>query len=405
MAKEFTYSGCAASAQACKLARVEVICSYPIRPYTAIMMELVKMIHNGELDAEFVHGEGEHAQFSVVLGASASGARALTGTSGVGMTYAMETFSPIAGGRYPLQAAVADRALDPPGDFGSEHTDVMSARDQGWIIGWAEDPQEVFDNTLIYYRVGEDSRVMLPQFCCQDGYFVSHIPGKVSVPEQSQVDEFLPPYKPHNPLNPQAPYIHGPQIKPNQGPVIDLQRAEAHLATPAVIKEVVAQYNETFGRNYSPFLEEYRCEDAEVVIFIQGGHARTCRFAVDAMRKKGMKVGMVKIRFVRPWPTVELAECLSKYKAVGVVETSTSYGGAMKGGTLLHEVRSSLYDLDERPLTTSFMAGLGGEVVSLQGFNYMADVLGKAVEANKVSKTVQWIGFEPDWHDFVKADK
>ncbi|MES0445330.1 MAG: pyruvate ferredoxin oxidoreductase, partial [Desulfobacterales bacterium] len=131
MAKEFTYSGCAASAQACAMAKVEVICSYPIRPYTAIMMELVKMIHNGELDAEFVHGEGEHAQFSVVIGASASGARALTGTSGVGMTYAMEVLSPIAGGRYPLQAAVADRALDPPGDFGSEHTDVMTARDQG----------------------------------------------------------------------------------------------------------------------------------------------------------------------------------------------------------------------------------------------------------------------------------
>jgi pyruvate ferredoxin oxidoreductase alpha subunit/oxalate oxidoreductase subunit alpha len=145
------------------MAQVEVVCSYPIRPYTAIMMELVKWIHNGELDAEFVHGEGEHAQFSVVIGASASGARALTGTSGVGMTYAMEVFSPIAGGRYPLQAAVADRALDPPGDFGSEHTDVMSARDQGWIIGWAEVPQEVFDNHLINYRVGEDSRVMLPQ--------------------------------------------------------------------------------------------------------------------------------------------------------------------------------------------------------------------------------------------------
>ena len=403
MAKEFTYSGCAASAQACAMAKVEVICSYPIRPYTAIMMELVKMIHNGELDAEFVHGEGEHAQFSVVIGASASGARALTGTSGVGMTYAMEVLSPIAGGRYPLQAAVADRALDPPGDFGSEHTDVMTARDQGWIIGWAETPQEVFDNHLINYRVGEDENVMLPQFVCQDGYFVSHIPGKVSVPEQSQVDEFLPPYKPHKPLNPKAPYIHAPQIKPNQGPVIDLQRAQAHLNTPKVIRQAVGEYNQIMGRNYSPFLDEYRTDDAEMVIFIMGGHARTCRFAVDALRKKGVKIGMVKIRFVRPWPTDEVAECLSKFKAVGVVETSTSYGGAMKGGTLLHEVRASLYDLPVRPLTTSFMAGLGGEVVSLQGFNYMAETLTKAIAANKVNKYVQWIGFEPDWHEFVEA--
>ncbi|RPI05030.1 MAG: pyruvate ferredoxin oxidoreductase, partial [Zetaproteobacteria bacterium] len=120
MAKEMTLSGCASAAQAAKLARVEVICSYPIRPYTAIMMELSKMVANGELDAEFVHGEGEHAQLSVVFGAAAAGARALTGSSGVGVTYAMETYSPIAGGRIPLQMMIADRALDPPGDFGSE---------------------------------------------------------------------------------------------------------------------------------------------------------------------------------------------------------------------------------------------------------------------------------------------
>lgn len=396
MAREVIYSGCAASAEACKLARVEVICSYPIRPYTAIMMELAKMVANGELDAEFVHGEGEHAQFSVVQGASAAGARALTGTSGVGMTYAMETFSPTAGARYPVQAAVADRALDPPGDFGSEHTDVMSARDQGWIIGWAETPQEVFDNHLIYYRVGEDHRVSLPQFVCQDGYFISHIPGKMSIPEQSQVDEYLPPYQPLHPLDPRKPTIHCPQIRPDQGSVMDLQRAIAHLEAPAVIREAVDDYNRIFGRDYSPFLEEYKTDDAEMVLFIMGAHARTARFAITKLREQGVKIGMVKLRFVRPWPTDDIMECMSKFKAVGVVETSTSYGGAARGGTLLHEVRSSLYDSDDRPLTTSFMAGLGGEVVTQKEFFYMAEVLTKAIEAGKVNKAVQWVGLEPD---------
>ena len=151
-------SGCAAAAQGAKFAEVEVICSFPIRPYTAIMMELARMVANGELDAEFIHGEGEHAQVSVALGASAAGARAYTGSSGVGVTYAFEVYSPAAGGRYPLQMAIADRTLDPPGDFGSEHTDAMSARDQGWLMGWAATPQEVFDNTLINYRVGEDPK-------------------------------------------------------------------------------------------------------------------------------------------------------------------------------------------------------------------------------------------------------
>src|SRR5512139_3224668 len=159
MAKEMTLSGCAASAQAAKLAKVEVICSYPIRPYTAVMMELSKMVANGELDAEFIHGEGEHAQLSVMYGASASGARTFTGSSGVGVTYAFETYSPISGARLPVQMMIADRTLDPPGDFGSEHTDAMSCRDQGWLMGWASTPQEVFDNTLINFRVGEDPAI------------------------------------------------------------------------------------------------------------------------------------------------------------------------------------------------------------------------------------------------------
>ncbi len=396
MAKEMVLSGCAASAQAAKMAKVEVICSYPIRPYTALMMELAKMVANGELDAEFVYGEGEHAQLSVVAGASAAGARVLTGSSGVGVTYAFETYSPIAGGRLPVQMMIADRALDPPGDFGSEHTDAMSCRDQGWLMGWAENPQEAFDNSLINYRIGEDPRVLLPQFVCQDGYFVSHIPGKVGLPEQSQVDEFLPPYKLPHPLDPKHPVSHGPQIRPDQGTVMDLQRAQAMLDAPKVIKEAIDDFNRIFGRNYSPFVEEYMTDDAEMAFFIQGAHAMTARHAINHLRSQGVKIGLVKLRFLRPWPTQEVADALSTFKAVGVVETSTSYGGAMRGGNLLHEVRASLYDVPQRPLTTSFMAGLGGEMVPLKEFYYMAEVLAKIIKEGKTKKTVHWVGFEAE---------
>jgi len=371
MAKEMTLSGCAAAAQAVKMAKVDVICSFPIRPYTATMMELSKMVANGELDAEFVHGEGEHAQLSVVYGASAAGARTFTGSSGVGVTYAFETYSPISGGRLPVQMMIADRALDPPGDFGSEHTDAMSARDQGWLMGWSENPQEAF------------------------GYFVSHIPGKVQLPDQAQVDEFLPPYRPGaHVLDPRKPVSHGPQIRPDQGAIMDLQRAEAFLAVPQVIREVVDSFNRIFGRNYDPFLDQFMTEDADMVFFMQGGHAATARHAVRHLRQKGVKVGLVKLRFVRPFPTQEVAELLSKFKAVGVIETSTSYGGSMSGGNLLAEVRASLYDVPKRPLTTSFMAGLGGDVIPLHEFYWMAEVLTKALKAGKVGKNVYWAGFE-----------
>jgi pyruvate ferredoxin oxidoreductase alpha subunit/oxalate oxidoreductase subunit alpha len=291
---------------------------------------------------------------------------------------------------------IADRALDPPGDFGSEQTDAMSTRDQGWLLGWAENPQEAFDNCLINYRVGEDHRVLLPQMVCQDGYFVSHIPGKCSIPDQSQVDEFLPPYKLPHPLDPKHPVSHGPQIRPDQGTIMDLQRAEAMLDAPKVIREAITDYNKIFGRNYAPFVEEFMTEDAEMVFFIQGAHAMTCRYAVRHLRAQGVKVGMVKLRFVRPWPTEDVANVLSKFKAVGVIETSTSYGGAMKGGNLLHEVRASLYDCPQRPLTTSFMAGLGGEMVPLKEFYWMAEIMAKGLMAGKMTKNCYWVNHEFD---------
>jgi pyruvate ferredoxin oxidoreductase alpha subunit/oxalate oxidoreductase subunit alpha len=392
MAKAKMLTGCRASAEGAKAAEVEVICSFPIRPYTAIMMELAKMVANGELNAEFIHGEGEHAQLSVVLGACAAGARAFTGSSGVGVTYATEIYSPMAGGRYPAQMAIADRTLDPPGDFGSEHTDAMCTRDNGWLLGWACSPQEVYDNTLIAYRVGEDHRVMLPQMVCQDGYFISHIPDKVVLGEQSQVKEFLPPYRPISPLSLTHPVSHGPQIRPDQGAPMDAMRAEVFLTVPKVIEEATADFNRIFGRNYDPFVEQYKLADAEIAFFIMGAHANTARAAVDRLRKQGVKVGMARLRWVRPWPTHQLAAALGHVKAIGVVETSTSYGGAMRGGNLIHELRASLYDLDDRPLVTSFMGGLGGETIWPADFDHMAKVLTQAVKEKKVRNYVQWLG-------------
>jgi pyruvate ferredoxin oxidoreductase alpha subunit/oxalate oxidoreductase subunit alpha len=268
----------------------------------------------------------------------------------------------------------------------------MSTRDQGWLLGWACSPQEVYDNTLINYRVGEDHRVMLPQMVCQDGYFISHIPDKVTLGDPSQVKEFLPPYRPIGPLSLTHPVSHGPQIRPDQGAPMDAMRAQTFLAVPKVIEEATADFNRIFGRKYDPFIEQYKLADAEIAFFIQGAHSNTCRTSVDALRKKGVKAGMARLRWVRPWPTHQLAAALGHVKAVGVIETSTSYGGAMRGGNLIHELRASLYDLDQRPLVTSFMGGLGGETIWPADFDYMAKVLTTAVQEKKVRNYVQWLG-------------
>ena len=175
-------NGCAAAAYAALYANVDVITAYPIRPYTAIMMNLAQFVADGILDAEYIHADGEHSQFSAAFGAASCGARAYTGSSGVGVTYGYEMYSIISGARIPVQMAIADRTLDPPGDFGSEHTDALCTRDMGWLMGWAATPQEVFDKSLLAFAIGEDPRVLLPQMVVQDGYFVSHIAGEVDMP-------------------------------------------------------------------------------------------------------------------------------------------------------------------------------------------------------------------------------
>ena len=392
--KKMFISGLAAVAEAVKLADVDVIASFPIRPYTGVMIDLSRKVANGELDAEFIHAEGEHAQLSICHGASAAGARSFTGSSGVGVTFAFETYSPISGGRCPVQMLIADRTLDPPGDFGSEHTDALGNRDQGWIMGWAETPQEAFDNTLIYYRLGEDQRVSLPQFNCQDGYFVSHIPGEVVIPEKVQVDEFLPPYKLLQPLDPKRPVGHGPQIYSDQGPALQAQRAIIMEKTKEIIPEILNDFARVFGRKYPPYIEEYMTDRADVALFINGAHAHTARYAIRNLKQQGVDVGLCKIRFIRPWATKEIAEALSKFKVVGVVETNNSFGVALGAGILTPEVRATLYDLPKRPLVVSFMAGLGGEAIRLDDFYYMAKILTETARSGKIEKPVYWIGFE-----------
>jgi pyruvate/2-oxoacid:ferredoxin oxidoreductase alpha subunit len=387
-------NGCAASAYAALYADVDVITAYPIRPYTAIMMNLSQFIAEGLLDAEYLHADGEHAQLSAALGAGSCGARAFTGSSGVGVCYAFEVYSPAAGARVPIQMAIADRTLDPPGDFGSEHTDALCTRDMGWLMGWAATPQEVFDKHLLGYAIGEDPRLLLPQMICQDGYFVSHISGDVVLPSVEQVERFLPPYKLPFALDPKKPVSHGPQIHPEQGPPLQLERARSMETAIDIIREKTEEFSEVFDRSYPPFVEEYMLEDAEVVFVIQGGHSVTCQAAVKRLRERGIKAGLARLVWFRPFPTEDLQKALDKAKVVGVVETNLGLGGASYGGILSLDVTTALYHGANRPMVTSFMAGLGGETIPINEFTWMADKMVEAMERGSVEKASHWVGFE-----------
>jgi pyruvate/2-oxoacid:ferredoxin oxidoreductase alpha subunit len=387
-------NGCSASSHAALFADVDVVTVYPIRPYTAIMMNIAQFIADGLLDAEYIHADGEHAQLSAALGAASSGARVFTGSSGVGVTYAYEMYSPISGARVPVQMAIADRTLDPPGDFGSEHTDALCTRDMGWLLGWACTPQEVFDKHLLGFAIGEDPRVLLPQMICQDGYFVSHISGEVELPSMEQMEVFLPPYKHPFALNPTKPVSHGPQIHPEQGPPLQLERARAIENAIPIIREKTDEFARVFGREYPHFVEGYMLDDAEVVFVIQGAHAVTCRAAIKRARERGIKAGMARLLWIRPFPTEDLQKALGGAKVVGVVETNLCMGGASFGGALSLDVTTALYHAENRPLVTSFMAGLGGETVPLEEFSWMTGKMVQAMERGRVEKPTHWVNFE-----------
>jgi pyruvate/2-oxoacid:ferredoxin oxidoreductase alpha subunit len=388
-------NGCAAAAYAALYANVDVVTAYPIRPYTAIMMNLAQFIADGLLDAEYLHSDGEHSQLSAAFGAGSCGARTFTGSSGVGVTYGYELYSIISGARIPVHMALADRTLDPPGDFGSEHTDALCTRDMGWLMGWAATPQEVFDKTLIAYAIGEDPRVLLPQMVCQDGYFVSHIAGEVEMPTAADVDRYLPPYRLPFALDPEHPVSHGPQIHPAQGPPLQLERARAMEAAIPVIRRRTDEFAEVFGRRYPHFVEEYLLDDADIAFVISGGHSVTCRAAIAMLRENGIKAGMARLLWIRPFPTEDLQQALAGVKAVGVVETNLGLGGASYGGILSLDVTTALYHTPhERPLVTSFMAGLGGETVPIAEFEWMAGKLCDAVGNGRVEKATHWVNFE-----------
>ena len=386
-------TGLTAVADAWQLADIDVSASYPIRPYTAIMAELAKRIAQGQMKCEMVHGEGEHAQFSIAHGASMAGARATTGSSGVGLTYAAELYSPIAGGRCPIQAVVGDRTLDPPGDFGSEHTDCLTLRDNGWIYGWAQDAQEALDNSLMCFRIGEDPDIMLPQIVAMDGYFVTHINQEYEMPDQDLVDRFLPPFKPKFRLDVNNPVIMGPQIEPDMGPPLEWDRNVVMQRSRDKIVEVTAEYNEMFGRSYAPFVDEYMTDDAEMVFLLQGAHAVTCRSAVRHLREAGYRVGMLRLRWLRPFPDTALQAIASRFKVIGVIDTNTSYGAAGGGGVLLVETRASISEVQDKPMVQGFTSGLGGEVITHDDFFRMAEMMSRTLEEGRILQHSTWVNF------------
>ncbi len=376
-------TGSEAIAVACKLADVDVITAYPIRPYDTVMQYVAKQVANGEHDCEYIVAESEHSQFEIVKHASAVGARVFCGSSGVGWMYAFEALTVTPSLRIPMVAMVGNRALDDPGAFGVEHNDALAVRDLGWQLVWVDSPQEALDTALIAYRVAEDRRVFLPCAVSCDGAFLTHSQALVKIPAKEKVDAFLPRYNRGDLL-----------LHPDKDWLMEIRRQTAGAMERAstVIPEVYAQFEKIFGRHYgNPFFEEYETEDAEIVLVGMGTLSTPVKVAIRAMRKEGKKVGFVRVRWFRPFAAEQLAKCLGRFSAVGIIDRDFSLGSPYLSGVLATEVRAAMYPTAKRPPMLDFICGLGGREVTVPDVRKMSDMVYQAA-AGKPQPLTQWIG-------------
>ena len=308
--------------------------------------------------------------------------------------YAMEALTVTPALRVPMVAMVGNRALDDPGAFGVEHNDALAVRDLGWMLNWVDSAQEALDTALIAYRVAEDPRMFVPCAISCDGAFLTHSQALVKIPSAEQVKEFLPKYNRGKLLlHPDNVVSIAPQV--NEDWVMEIRRQNYQVTEQAigVIREVYADFERIFGRKYgNPFFEEFMTEDADVVLLGMGTLSTPVKVAIRKLREQGKKVGFVRLRWFRPFDGPDVARCLDRFEAIGVIDRDFSFGSPNLSGVLATEVRSAMYTgATTRPPVLGFICGLGGREVTVPDVERMANIVFDAANGTSQPLT-QWIG-------------
>ncbi len=368
-------------AEAVKLAKPQVVPVYPITPQTTISEYLAQFVADGDLKAEYIRVESEHSAISAAVGASGAGVRVFSATSSQGLALMHEILFAAAGMRSPIVLVDANRSLSAPLSIWNDQQDTISERDSGWLQIYAENAQEALDSVLIAYRVAEDRDVLLPCMVCIDGYFLTHTVEPLDVPSQEEVDQFLPPYKPYVFLDPENPMSIGTFTDPEYYMEARYAIEAAMERSKGVIAKANKEFAEIFGREYD-FVEPYRCDDAEIIIVAMGSVCGTIKDVIDSLQDEGEKVGLLKIRVFRPFPTKELKEILEKASKVAVLDKNISFG---MGGVLYNNIK-----VKTNADVYGFIAGLGGRDITPE---YVREIVAKT---KNPTHEVEWIGLKKE---------
>ncbi len=350
-------------AEAVALCRPEVICAYPITPQTHIVEDLGSQVKGGQLiNCEFINVESEFAALSVGIGSSAAGARTYTATASQGLLFMAEAVYNASGLGLPIVMTVGNRAIGSPINIWNDQSDSMSMRDAGWIQLFAETNQQAIDVHIQAFKIAE--ALSMPVMVCVDGFILTHAYERMDVPDQEQVDRFLPPFEPRQVLDPSDPISIGAMVGPEAFTEVRYMEHHKQMQALEIIPEITKEFEEIFGRDSGGLISTYRAEDADTLIVTLGSVIGTISEVIDEMRDKGQKIGAVTIRSFRPFPLDEIHEVLKKTQRVVVFEKCLAVG---LGGIVASNVRMA-----HRGLTTpvyTVIGGLGGRPITRKSLN------------------------------------
>ncbi len=382
-------TGNSAIAYAMKQINPDVCAAYPITPSTQIAEEFSSYVADGVVQTEYITVESEHSAMSACIGASAAGARVMTATSSQGLALMWEMLYVASGMRLPIVMTNVNRALSAPINIHCDHSDSMGARDAGWIQLYSETVQEGYDNLFQAMRIAEDSRVRIPAMVCLDGFITSHAIENIELIGDEDVQRFVGEFKAINPLlDVERPVTYGALALQDTYMEFKYQQSQAISRAKEVVIEVGKEFGRTFGREYGLF-ETYKLEDADTAIVILNSAAGTTKVAIDELRAKGVKAGLLRPRLFRPFPAVELSNALKHVKAIACLDRVDSMSGF--GGPLFNDIRSAMYELDARPRIISRIYGLGGRDYKVKDAIAVFDELANVKKTGVVDELTKYI--------------
>ncbi|BEP27779.1 pyruvate ferredoxin oxidoreductase [Helicovermis profundi] len=353
-----------AVAEGVRLARPHVISAYPITPQTITVERLSEFVEDKSLDSIYMHVESEHSALACAIGVSSVGARAFTATSSQGLLYMAENLPYASGARLPIVMMNANRALATPWNIYGDQMDSMFLLNSGWIQVYVEDAQEALDMMIQAYRIAEDKNVMTPMMVNLDGFVLTHTYELVDIPSQELVDSFLPPITmPNNSMSIENPKSLCISAGNDFNMEFKIKQENDMKNSISTIEQIDKEFEKVFGRGYNGMLEEYMTKDADAILITTGSITGTTRIVVDNMRKIGKKVGLIKLRYLRPFPDEYIRKAVENIKSVGIIDKNISFGYE---GTIFTNVNSALVHLEKTPNMHNFIGGLGGRDITKQ---------------------------------------